>query len=190
MYQALYILNILKDTTIQTNSDEPPHRHPSYTTLILMHALRGIFYPSNFIYLLTARFLLQRPELDIIKKVLANLTCTAQATNSLVLKFALLSWNEVQLLHSTAESVAWIRILENILIVVDSNSTNGEWRSAIGRCLEYLLDERSCRMSLFFVWYWLRINPFFSVVSFCCGEPGARLTCHPTTFAIARISTQ
>ena len=91
-----------------------------------------------------------------IKKVLANLTCTAQATNSLVLKSALLSWIEVQLLHSTTGSVAWIRILENILIVVDSNkiesSTNGEWRSAIGRCLEYLLDERSCRMSLFFVW--------------------------------------
>ena len=60
---VLYILNILKDT-IRTNSDEPPHRLPSYTTLILMHALRGIFYPSNFIYPLTARFLLQRPELD------------------------------------------------------------------------------------------------------------------------------
>lgn len=45
-------------------SDEPPRRLPSYTTLILLHALRGIFYPSNFIYPLTARFLLQRPELD------------------------------------------------------------------------------------------------------------------------------
>ena len=58
------------------------------------------------------------------------------------------------MLHSTTESVAWIRILENILIVVDSNkieaSTIGEWRLAIGRCLEYLLDEKSCRMSLFF----------------------------------------
>ena len=54
---------MLKDT-IRTHSNEPPHRLPSYTTLILMHALRGIFYPSNFIYPLTARFLLQRPELD------------------------------------------------------------------------------------------------------------------------------
>ena len=44
-------------------SDDPP-RLPSYTTLILAHALRGVFYPSNFIYPLTARFLLQRPELD------------------------------------------------------------------------------------------------------------------------------
>jgi nucleolar pre-ribosomal-associated protein 1 len=54
---------MLKDT-IRLHSNEPPHRLPSYTTLILMHALRGIFYPSNFIYPLTARFLLQRPELD------------------------------------------------------------------------------------------------------------------------------
>jgi nucleolar pre-ribosomal-associated protein 1 len=29
-----------------------------------VHALRGVFYPSNFTYPLTARFLLQRPELD------------------------------------------------------------------------------------------------------------------------------
>src|SRR5271168_945014 len=54
---------MLKDT-FRTHSNEPPQRLPSYTTLILMHALRGIFYPSNFIYPLTARFLLQRPELD------------------------------------------------------------------------------------------------------------------------------
>ena len=54
---------MLKDT-IRTHSNEPPHRLPSYMTLILMHALRGIFYPSNFIYPLTARFLLQCPELD------------------------------------------------------------------------------------------------------------------------------
>jgi nucleolar pre-ribosomal-associated protein 1 len=238
---------MLKDT-IRTHSNEPPQRLPSYTTLILMHALRGIFYPSNFIYPLTSRFLLQRPELDTtdvpmlygmlysssddwkkergwiirflsdgmmstedwrvlkrrhtwellaslyqssesdvvlrqsilevgsrlffcaplsifksifcIKKVLANLTCNAQATNSLILKSALLSWVEVQLLHSTSGSVAWIRILENILIVVNSNkievSTNGEWRFAIGRCLEYLLDERSCRM--FFVFFFSDIK--------------------------------
>jgi nucleolar pre-ribosomal-associated protein 1 len=42
-----------------------PIRLPTYTTLILSHALRGVFYPSSFIYPLTARFLLQRPELDI-----------------------------------------------------------------------------------------------------------------------------
>ncbi|KAF8812641.1 hypothetical protein BYT27DRAFT_7159048 [Phlegmacium glaucopus] len=214
---VLYILNMLKDT-IRTHSNEPPNRLPSYTTLILMHALRGIFYPSNFIYPLTARFLLQRPELDTtdvpmlygmlysssddwrkergwiirflsdgmmstedwrvlkrrhtwellaslyqssesdiilrqsILEVLANLTCNAQATNSLVLKFALLSWIEIQILHSTLGSIAWIKILENILIVVDSNkieaSTNGEWRSAIGRCIEYLVDEKSCPTAL------------------------------------------
>ena len=61
---VLYILGLLKDTYVQP-SDEPPPRLPSYTTLIISHALRGVFYPSNFIYPLTSRFLLQRPELDI-----------------------------------------------------------------------------------------------------------------------------
>jgi nucleolar pre-ribosomal-associated protein 1 len=43
---------------------EPPRQLPTYTTLLLMHALRAIFSPSNFIYPVTARFLLQRPTLD------------------------------------------------------------------------------------------------------------------------------
>ncbi|KAG6905791.1 hypothetical protein DXG01_000716 [Tephrocybe rancida] len=61
---VLHILSLLKDV-FPTPTDEPPRRLPSYTTLLLLHALRGIFYPSNFIYPITARFLLQRPELDI-----------------------------------------------------------------------------------------------------------------------------
>lgn len=60
----MYILNLLKDLLPSTEADDPSPRLPSYTTLIMAHALRGIFYPSNFIYPLTARFLLQRPELD------------------------------------------------------------------------------------------------------------------------------
>ena len=60
---VLYILNQLKNI-LPPPSGEPVHRLPSYSTLILLHALRGVFYPSNFIYPLTARFLLQRPELD------------------------------------------------------------------------------------------------------------------------------
>lgn len=58
-----YVLDLLRDL-LPAPSDEPPIRLASYTTLVLVHALRGIFYPSNFIYPLTARFLLQRPELD------------------------------------------------------------------------------------------------------------------------------
>lgn len=42
-----------------------PPRLPSYITLLLFHSLRGIFNPSTFVYPLTSRFLLQRPELDI-----------------------------------------------------------------------------------------------------------------------------
>src|SRR6267154_3810159 len=59
---ALYIFNLLKNL-IKPPSDGPPLRLPSFASLILSHALRGVFYPSNFIYPRTARFLLQRPEL-------------------------------------------------------------------------------------------------------------------------------
>lgn len=62
---VIHILNLLKSTVTSASRNEPPARIPAYTTLILCHALRGVFYPSNFIYPLTARFLLQRPELDI-----------------------------------------------------------------------------------------------------------------------------
>ncbi|KAJ7644108.1 ribosome 60S biogenesis N-terminal-domain-containing protein [Roridomyces roridus] len=186
-------------------------RLPSYTTLILLHALRGIFYPSNFIYPLTARFLLQRPTLDMtdvpmlygmlysssddwkkergwiirfisdgmmstddwrvlkrrhtwellsglfqsseqdttlrnsILEVLANLTCNQQATASLILKSSLLHWIEMQLVISRAEAVAWIKILENVLLVVDASkmesSTGGEWRFVICRCLSLIMKD-------------------------------------------------
>ncbi|KAF7984362.1 hypothetical protein HWV62_15393 [Athelia sp. TMB] len=60
---VVYILAQLKNT-LPTPSSAPTRRLPAYTTLILLHSLRGVFYPSNFIYPLTARFLLQRPEVD------------------------------------------------------------------------------------------------------------------------------
>ncbi|KAF8665731.1 hypothetical protein AX16_000179 [Volvariella volvacea WC 439] len=64
--QVHYILSMLKDTySSPPTADGYPIRLPSYSSLILLHALRAIFYPSNFIYPLTSRFLLQRPELDI-----------------------------------------------------------------------------------------------------------------------------
>ena len=59
---VLHILNLLKDLPPCAPSDIP--RLPTYTTLLLAHAFRALFYPSNFIYPLTARFLLQRPALD------------------------------------------------------------------------------------------------------------------------------
>ncbi|KAG5635154.1 hypothetical protein H0H81_012205 [Sphagnurus paluster] len=60
---VIHILHLLKDI-LPSPTDELPRRLPSYTSLLLLHALRAIFYPSNFIYPITARFLLQRPELD------------------------------------------------------------------------------------------------------------------------------
>ncbi|KAJ7095895.1 ribosome 60S biogenesis N-terminal-domain-containing protein [Mycena belliarum] len=206
---VVYVLNILRNL-LPPPSAGPVGRLPSYTTLILLHALRGIFYPSNFIYPLTARFLLQRPTLDVtdvpmlygmlysssddwkkeqgwivrfiadgmmgtddwrvlkrrhtwellaslfqsseqdlvmrcsILEVLANLTCNSQATTSLVLKSSLLQWIEMQLRISTAEAVAWIRIVENVLLVADAqkmeSSTGGEWRFVICRCLSLVLQ--------------------------------------------------
>ncbi|KAJ7044085.1 ribosome 60S biogenesis N-terminal-domain-containing protein [Mycena alexandri] len=204
---VVYVLNILRN--MLPPPAEPLQRLPSYTTLILLHALRGIFYPSNFINPLTARFLLQRPALDAtdvpmlygmlysssddwkkergwiirfisdgmmstddwrvlkrrhtwellaglfqsseqdltlrnsILEVLANLTCNAQATTSLILKSSLLHWIEMQVLISTTEAIAWIKILENILLILDAqkleSSTAGEWRFVICRCLSLIL---------------------------------------------------
>ena len=62
---VLYILHMLKDSIKESPEENAPSRLPSFTTLLLSHALRGVFYPENFIYPLTAHFLLQRPELDI-----------------------------------------------------------------------------------------------------------------------------
>ncbi|KAK7440039.1 hypothetical protein VKT23_017290 [Stygiomarasmius scandens] len=205
------ILGLLRDAVMPSDG-EVPVRLPSYTTLLLAHALRGVFYPSNFVYPLTARFLLQRPRLDVndvpmlynmlfssgdhwkkdrawiirfladgmqstadwrvfkrrhtwdllasmfqssendialrkgILEVLANLTCIPQATNSLVLKSNLLTWIEMQLLDpKDEECVAWLKILENIIMVVDKEkaekATDGEWRAWIGRCIFSLLDK-------------------------------------------------
>ncbi|KAK7048326.1 ribosome 60S biogenesis N-terminal-domain-containing protein [Favolaschia claudopus] len=205
---VVYVLNVLRNLLPQPSS-QPTPRLPSYTTLILMHALRGIFYPSNFIYPLTARFLLQRPTLDVsdvpmlygmlysgsddwkkergwiirfisdgmmstddwrvlkrrhtwellsglyqsserdttlrysVLEVLANLTCNVQATTSLILKSSLLHWIEMQLRVSTTEAVEWVRIIDNILTIVDAqrieSSTAGDWRSIICRCLVLIM---------------------------------------------------
>ena len=60
-----YILGLLKNAIYGTTDDQAPPRLPSYTTLFLAHSLRGVFYPANFIYPLTAHFLMQRPGFDV-----------------------------------------------------------------------------------------------------------------------------
>jgi nucleolar pre-ribosomal-associated protein 1 len=73
---VVYLLALLKNAIfapshdankMNVNADEGiyPPRLPSYITLLLFHSLRGIFNPSTFVYPLTSRFLLQRPELDV-----------------------------------------------------------------------------------------------------------------------------
>ncbi|KAJ3554485.1 hypothetical protein NM688_g3084 [Phlebia brevispora] len=79
-----------------------------------------------------------------VLEFLANITCNQYATTSLVLGSSLLSWIELQLPSMHAEEgLAWAKILENIVVAVDSHkiesATNGEWRSALGRCLRGIL---------------------------------------------------
>lgn len=62
---VLYLLDLLKDTSSGKLVEGHSPRLPAYIALHLAHALRGVFYPSNFTYPLTARFLLQRPQLDV-----------------------------------------------------------------------------------------------------------------------------
>lgn len=65
--QVVYVLGLLRNlhqSSSECDSDGTVPRLPSFITLLLAHAMRAIFYPSNFIYPLTSRFLLQRPEMD------------------------------------------------------------------------------------------------------------------------------
>ena len=235
--QVVYVFRLLKNVLDPpANTSDPPRRLPTFTTLILLHALRGIFYPSNFIYPRTARFLLQRPELDVSdvpmlfgmlysssddwkkergwmlrmlgdgmtstddwkvlkrrhtwdlvaslfqsskkdlavragilevssrlsesdrdvglttpwgrhNQILANLTCNPQACTSLVLKSSLLSWIEMQVGDNPGkESMAWLRILENVLVVADASklrhATGDQWCMTLCRCLSSLLGSK------------------------------------------------
>lgn len=61
---VMHIFDLLRDAIRSSPETDSPPRLPTFTTLLLAHSLRGVFYPANFIYPLTSRFLLQRPELD------------------------------------------------------------------------------------------------------------------------------
>ena len=57
----------------------------------------------------------------------------------------MLAWIEMQLCTLRAEeAIAWVRIIENILTVVDARkveaATNGDWRAAAVRCLKSILE--------------------------------------------------
>ncbi|KAH9916809.1 ribosome 60S biogenesis N-terminal-domain-containing protein [Fomitopsis serialis] len=216
---VLYILNMLKDALAEAPKETVP-RLPAFTSLILAHALRAMFYPSNFIYPLTARFLLQRDKLDTsdvpmlfgmlysssdqwkkergwivrflsdamvgsdewrilqrrhtwdllaslyqseerdralrrgILEVLANITCNARATTSLILKSALLPWIEMQVkTMGHDEGLAWAKTLANVVASVDSAkieaATSGEWRLVLGRCIHTILTSSACTSLIF-----------------------------------------
>ncbi|EAU82375.1 hypothetical protein CC1G_06685 [Coprinopsis cinerea okayama7 len=231
----LYVMNQIKNlfpSPSTSSSDAYPPRLPSYITLLLFHALRGIFNPSHFMYPLTSRFLLQRPEIDmtdvpmlysllyssvddrwrkergwilrfladgmlatgsgsqdwkILKRrhtwdllaslyqsaseasvdkekglrqailcVLVNLTRHSKPCSSLVLKSGLLAWIEMQLKReigvsggaSRNEGVAWIKIIENVVLVLDKDrlegtSLEGEWQATLWRSIALLLSKHA-----------------------------------------------
>lgn len=81
-------------------------------------------------------------------QVLASITANSQAATSLVLRSSLLSWIEIQLISGSSnttevEAPTWLRVMDNILRVVDGEkvetATRGVWRDMIGRCLLVLV---------------------------------------------------
>ncbi|KAF8122115.1 hypothetical protein EV363DRAFT_1301417 [Boletus edulis] len=181
--QVLYVFHLLKNVLHPpSNVGDPPRRLPTFTTLILLHALRGIFYPSNFIYPRTARFLLQRPELDVSdvpmlfgmlysnsddwKKergwMLRMLGDGMASTDDWKVLRRRHTWDLVASLFQSSrndsamhagilevgdnpgkESMAWLRVLENVLVVADvsklTRATGDQWCLTICRCMSALL---------------------------------------------------
>ncbi|CAE6428618.1 unnamed protein product [Rhizoctonia solani] len=65
--QLIYTLDLLRNLIPRADSmpSHPIPRIPTYTSLLLSHAIRDIFSPATPLYPLISRFLLQRPEFDI-----------------------------------------------------------------------------------------------------------------------------
>jgi hypothetical protein len=63
--QVIYVMDILRDLLPPPSSTPSTPRLPTYSVMLLAHALRSTFYPSSFLYPIVSRFLLQRPELDM-----------------------------------------------------------------------------------------------------------------------------
>ncbi len=65
---------------------------------------------------------------------------------SLVLKLSLVQWVEIQLVSlNSDDAVAWVKIIENIAVVVDQERldqvTRRTWRTGLLRCLNRLIQE-------------------------------------------------
>ncbi|KAF8519438.1 ribosome 60S biogenesis N-terminal-domain-containing protein [Gautieria morchelliformis] len=81
-----------------------------------------------------------------ILEFLANLSSNQHAITPLVLRSSLLTWIEMQLEARTAnegESIAWVKILENIIVTANEDkvgkATRGEFYASLTRCLCLLL---------------------------------------------------
>lgn len=83
----------------------------------------------------------------VARKLLAKITSNVQATKYLISKGGFLSWTEAQLRElQENESLAWAKILENILVVVEHTKHNSligvPWHAAVCNCLSLLLNNR------------------------------------------------
>ncbi|KZT52357.1 hypothetical protein CALCODRAFT_92465 [Calocera cornea HHB12733] len=79
-----------------------------------------------------------------IFEVLGSLTQNQYATHALVLRSSLLAWLNVQLLTiKPHETLFWLRVLENIVMVVDheklEHDTYKTWRSDVSACISKVL---------------------------------------------------
>ncbi|KZO94573.1 hypothetical protein CALVIDRAFT_528779 [Calocera viscosa TUFC12733] len=87
-----------------------------------------------------------------IFEVLGSLTRNQYATHALVLRSSLLAWINIQLLTvKPSEALAWLRVLENIVMVVDfqklEKDTYSTWRSDVAGCLWKLLGAAEAELS-------------------------------------------
>lgn len=75
---------------------------------------------------------------------MARITCLPSPTYTLVTKSALLEWIEEQLRHVVpGEEVAWLKIVENIVVMMKSGRSadrNQEWQNGVARCLLKILQ--------------------------------------------------
>ncbi|KAH6899471.1 ribosome 60S biogenesis N-terminal-domain-containing protein [Coprinopsis sp. MPI-PUGE-AT-0042] len=81
--------------------------------------------------------------------ILVNITRHQRPCSGLILKSGLLSWMEMQLQSETTtkgsnDSVAWIKVIENVLLVLDVDKLEGtslqsEWQASLWRCIALLL---------------------------------------------------
>lgn len=76
------------------------------------------------------------------------MTANQYAISSLVLRSQIICWTEMQLTSGAStfnELLAWLKIIENIVVIMDfekaERSFRGTYSDSLIRCLKYALDQ-------------------------------------------------